>query len=76
MHLWHGDMKRRGYARRWKMLIDHGFDPDADLELDENRLWAWTAAAHANRPRMIAAIKNHFSRPSSLGPIESGPALP
>lgn len=33
-HAWHGSIRNRRYGDRWKILIDHQFDPDIDLGKD------------------------------------------
>ena len=39
-HLWHGRKADRGYASRWKILVEHQFDPETDLRRDVSGLWA------------------------------------
>lgn len=64
LHLWHGDIKKRGYLPRFRALADHRFDPDTDLVKDANGLWAWSEAARAAKPAMIAAVAACYSRPT------------
>lgn len=33
-HLWHGSKGKRGYTKRWEVLIEHQFDPETDLARD------------------------------------------
>lgn len=33
-HMWHGRKADRGYASRWKILVEHQFDPETDLARD------------------------------------------
>lgn len=40
-HLWHGSSTGRNYADRHQILIDHDYDPERDLVLDEQGCWAW-----------------------------------
>lgn len=37
-HAWHGQKANRKYRERWQILIDHGFDPDADVMHDAQGL--------------------------------------
>lgn len=39
IHYWHGKKKDRRYHDRWKILVDHQFDPDIDLKRDGQGLW-------------------------------------
>ena len=41
-HLWHGDLRDRGYGRRLRLTADHDFDPAADLRRADNGTWRWT----------------------------------
>lgn len=50
-HGWHGPKERRGYTSRWKILVQHQFDPNTDLIRDwsQRGLIGW---AHDASPRM------------------------
>ncbi len=37
-HSWHGSKANRKYRDRWQILVDHGYDPDADLMYDPQGL--------------------------------------
>lgn len=37
-HFWHGRRANRGYSTRWRILVDHQFDPRTDLVRDEHGL--------------------------------------
>lgn len=39
VHYWHGRKKDRRYHDRWKILVEHQFDPDWDLKRDSHGLW-------------------------------------
>ncbi len=41
-HLWHGEMKDRGYGKRHRITAEYKFDPGADIELADNGTWKWT----------------------------------
>ena len=45
LHLWHGELKRRGYPDGNRRLNAAGYDPVRHLALDSNGLWCWTDAA-------------------------------
>lgn len=45
LHLWHGDMKDRRYSEVIQEFAAFNFDPDRDLQLDVNGLWAWKSAS-------------------------------
>jgi hypothetical protein len=38
-HSWHGNKKDRLYDERWKLLVEHKFDPLTDLKRDTTGLW-------------------------------------
>lgn len=38
-HLWHGKKADRGYSSRWKILVEHQFNPETDLKKDVSGLW-------------------------------------
>ncbi len=40
-HLWHGDLVDRGYLARMCILIENDYDPERDLERDNNDAWRW-----------------------------------
>lgn len=37
-HMFHGPKKRRYYIERWKILVKHNFNPDTDLQYDDQGL--------------------------------------
>ncbi len=37
-HMWHGSKKNRYYTERWKILVNHKYDPDKDLMRDSQGL--------------------------------------
>ncbi|HTW95129.1 MAG TPA: hypothetical protein VMD30_10065, partial [Tepidisphaeraceae bacterium] len=41
LHHWHGKSEQRGYLKRWSITSFHKFDPDQDLVIDSNGLYAW-----------------------------------
>lgn len=38
-HYWHGSKKLRGYASRWKILVDNQYNPTTDLKRDSQGLY-------------------------------------
>lgn len=51
-HLWHGEFEDRKYVSRFAILVEEGFDPQADLTTDENGVWRWATAKPALRRRV------------------------
>lgn len=56
LHLFHGYPNNRNYVGRWKYLTDHDFDPQEDIEIDENGLWKWCSY----KPLMHWKVKRYF----------------
>jgi hypothetical protein len=56
LHFWHGKRADRGYDTRWKILLEHHFDPAADLHRDEQGL----LQLRQTKPELQAAIKQYF----------------
>lgn len=69
-HLWHGDLERRQYRMRWRILADHGYDPATDLALSAEGCWKW------NSPKsgMHRAIRDYFGSRREDGELEESPA--
>jgi hypothetical protein len=38
LHHYHGKKANRGYSSRWKILVDHQFDPEKDIYPDSTGL--------------------------------------
>lgn len=55
-HLWHGRKADRGYASRWKILVDNQFDPELDLAKDVSGLWRLTD----HNPKLRDDIRKYF----------------
>jgi hypothetical protein len=55
-HLFHGSLDDRQYVRRDQLLLDHDFDPQADIRRDGD-VFEWTS----NKPRLHAAVADYFS---------------
>lgn len=69
-HLWHGNLERRQYRMRWRILADHGYDPATDLALSAEGCWKW------NSPKsgMHRAIRDYFGSRREDGELEESPA--
>jgi len=57
LHLWHGDPDNRQYASRNEVLLQHRFDPAADLRLNEASLWEWAS----DKPDLHREVRDYFS---------------
>ena len=42
LHLWHGQVDDRKYSSKFLLYKNGNFDPDIDIEIDENDLFSWT----------------------------------
>jgi hypothetical protein len=42
-HLFHGDLRRRRYGERLRVLNSHCFDPAADIAVDNGGCWRWSS---------------------------------
>jgi hypothetical protein len=55
-HLWHGDMARRKYRRRYEDFAGFKFDPTQDLALDDHGAWRW----NSDKPAMHQYIRDYI----------------
>lgn len=55
-HLWHGDLRNRGYARRHQILLKHDYDPENDIKL-VNNVWEWAS----DKLAMHEDVRNYFN---------------
>jgi hypothetical protein len=62
LHHWHGSRANRRYNERLTPLTRFNFDPESDLRLDENGLWAWSAAALRHKRAMIDLVRDYFAQ--------------
>lgn len=53
-HLWHGDLTRRDYTGRHAAMIEAGYDPERDLQYDDNGLLVCTNA------KAVAKLEQYF----------------
>jgi hypothetical protein len=56
-HLSHGSASGRNYVDRHAILVEHDFDPERDIALDEGGCWAWTGT----NPGLEAAVARYFA---------------
>ena len=66
-HLWHGDLKHRGYATRYAGLARFAFDPATDLRLDAHGVWQWAS----DKPEMHAYVRDYFASRQEDGAAEA-----
>jgi hypothetical protein len=57
LHLWHGDIADRLYRERHDGLSHHGFDPRADIAIDESGAWRW----NSDKPAMHEYVRAYFA---------------
>lgn len=55
-HYWHGSKQNRHYNDRWKILVEHQFDPLTDIWRDTQGLWQLTH----EKPGLRDAIRKYF----------------
>jgi hypothetical protein len=55
-HLWHGDPVNRGYEERFTGLRQFGFDPFADIALNEHGAWQW----NSDKPALHEYVRDYF----------------
>lgn len=72
LHLWHGDLRNRRYWQREREFCGFNFDPERDLEVDENGLWTWSQ--EASKPLRVWAESLFGSRDED-GELASAAAL-
>lgn len=56
LHYWHGKKVDRRYQDRWKILVNHQFDPEFDLKLDTQGLYQFTERC----PQLAYDIRKYF----------------
>lgn len=55
-HGYHGPKSKRGYSSRWKILIDHKFNPLVDIYKDTQGLWV----LNDDKPDFRDALRKYF----------------
>ncbi len=67
-HLWHGNLRNRGYRQRHLSMQQFDFDPDADVALNSAGLWKW----NSNKPGLHKFVCDYFlSRREDDAPEQS-----
>jgi hypothetical protein len=56
VHYFHGTHGRRAYGDRWRILVNHDFDPVRDLARDWQGVWRWAG----NKPRLRDDVRKYF----------------
>lgn len=56
LHDWHGKKADRRYVDRWKILLQHGYDPDNDIRRD----WQGLIQLDPRKPRLRDDIRAYF----------------
>lgn len=57
IHHWHGSKQQRGYGTRWKILMDHDFNPYVDIHRDANGFWQLSD----DKPGLRDDIRRYFT---------------
>ncbi len=55
-HLWHGEIKDRGYEQRYRQLQAFDFDPFNDIALDRSGCWRW----NSDKKGLHAFVRSYF----------------
>ena len=55
-HLWHGDVFKRNYAGRHRLLAGFDFEPDLDLAIGPEGAWQWARS----RPELQNFLLDYF----------------
>lgn len=58
IHFWHGRKSDRGYVSRWKILIDHAYNPDKHLYRDTQGVWQLSEHDHVFRDKIRAYFRS------------------
>jgi hypothetical protein len=57
-HLWHGDLRRRHYRMRQRILSSCGYDPATDIALDAEGCWRWCSP----KPELHRLVREYFEQ--------------
>lgn len=60
IHHWHGPKAARGYMDRWKILIDHQYNPDTDIKRDSQGLYQLSGRLDARSIGLRDDIRAYF----------------
>ncbi len=58
VHLWHGDLRKRQYAQRYRDFARFEFNPYADIRRDRHGCWCWSS----DKPAMHAFVAAYFAQ--------------
>jgi len=67
-HLWHGDLERRQYTARYRVLGSAGYDPASDIALDAEKCWRWNSP----KPDMHRKVREYFEQRDEDGERRAG----
>lgn len=56
-HLWHGDVRDRGFGARHAGFAAFHFDPRADIAVDGHGCWRWSS----NKPELHRYVRDYFA---------------
>ncbi len=56
LHLWHGEILRRGYATRHEGVLTADFDPNVDIRVSDVGCWEWST----DKPGLHEHVANYF----------------
>jgi len=68
LHLWHGDKKHRNYTSRHLLLKKYDFNPEKDIRINENKIWAWAS----NKPEFHKQVGDYFWIRNEIGKNDIG----
>jgi hypothetical protein len=69
LHLWHGEIASRAYMLRHEVLRAADFDPNRDLEADENGCWRWAS----DKPPLHTALESYLRQRGVEAEISQAP---
>ena len=55
-HLWHGSREGRRYGKRRRILVDHDYDPERDVEVGPEQAFCWAS----DKPDLHRAVREYF----------------
>ena len=58
LHLYHGQLKNRQYIERSKIGFENDFDPETDIQINDDGVLEWTDA----NPALKTEFENYFAR--------------
>jgi hypothetical protein len=55
-HLWHGELRTRGYGQRHAHLAELDFNPDEDIAIGSDGAWVW----NTEKPQLRALLSGYL----------------